>query len=204
MAIGGALRAAMKAGNWASAARESRRRAAALAELNIGGGLKSTGRSRNIQLNDVYEVDDIPGLMGGGIGARSSTPGGRTLFRGMENTENRMTYNPQMLNRGYNPIQAPYEGVRVWPGMGTDGFPRTFDAPPPWMGRGPQPPVSRTTMYDSFYGDEFPSAVPRSPYDEPFPMFEPSFPTNNRFTEPNVRLGDPYLPYSSFFHGTGY
>jgi hypothetical protein len=201
MAIGGALRAALRAGDFVKTAAESRRRARALADLNARGGIRGpvmdTGEGLVARGFDFFED--------GGRFARGSTSPNRPRFDVIRDpaTGNRRVYpNPPGLRS--NPIEAPYEGFRVWPGMGTDGFPRTFDAPPPWMGRGTSPPVNRTTMYDSFYGDEFPRAFPRSPYDEPFSMFEPRFPTNNRFTEPNVRLGDPYLPYSSFFYGTGY
>jgi hypothetical protein len=243
MAIGGALRAALRAGDFVKTAAESRRRARALADLNVRGGIGNPGRARGADEFLRRQGVDVDGMIAPGTGdpymdwvsggrtnvmpaytespfgglvfeSRSSNPfapgsRGRTRVSG-----DAIDYNLQrgvdggLGNRAYmysgGPIEAPYEGFRVWPGMGTDGFPRTFDAPPPWMGRGTSPPVNRTTMYDSFYGDEFPRAFPRSPYDEPFSMFEPRFPTNNRFTEPNVRLGDPYLPYSSFFYGTGY
>jgi hypothetical protein len=56
-------------------------------------------------------------------------------------------------------------------------------------------------MYDPYYGDEFPSAFPRSPYDEPFPMFEPL--PFAKPSDPNIQYGG-NLPYSSFFYGTGY
>jgi hypothetical protein len=56
-------------------------------------------------------------------------------------------------------------------------------------------------MYDPYYGDEFPSAFPRSRYDEPFPMFEPL--PFARPSDPNIQYGG-NLPYSSFFYGTGY
>ena len=48
MAVGGALRAAIKAGNWASAARESRRRARALAQLNASGGVGNNTNRKGV------------------------------------------------------------------------------------------------------------------------------------------------------------
>lgn len=197
MAIGGALRAAIRAGRFGTAARESRQRARALRSLNATGGVGNSPRRLPL------EERGFERMSGFGYG---ETPRGNAL---VDNTfTGTRTVMPQGLDDYMfarplprSPIEAPYEGVRVWSGRTDDGFPRSFDAPPPWMGRGPAPETRRTIMYDPYYGDEFPSGFPRSPYDTPFPMFEPlpfAMPSN-----PNVQYGG-NLPYSSFFYGTGY
>ena len=197
MALGGVLRAAIRAGRFGEAARQSRRQARALRSLNETGGV---GR---FQRQLPFEERGFERMSGRAFGA---TPRGNAVV--VDPATGRRT----VLNQNFDdfmeagplprsPIAAPYEGVRVWGGRTDDGFPRSFDAPPPWMGRGPAPETRRTLMYDPYYGDEFPSGFPRSRYDEPFTMFEPL--PFARPSDPNIQYGG-NLPYSSFFYGTGY
>jgi hypothetical protein len=129
MAIGGALRAAMKAGNWIKVASESRRRARALADLNVRGGIRGpvmdTGEGLVARGFDFFE--------GGGRFARGSTSPNRPRFDVIRDpaTGNRRVYpNPPGLRT--NPIEAPYEGFRTFPQMG-------YNEPSSFMGRGRAP-----------------------------------------------------------------
>lgn len=153
MAIGGALRAAIKAGNWASAARESRRRARALADLNLRGGIsnaslgpRSQGFRRGITYNDQYgsfedasrgmDWDDL-GLFGEGRTPRGNMvtewPGGNFGGRIVDPPMNLML--PRQPRAGMRPIEAPYEGMRVLPGR-VNRYGDTPLPPGPWQGRG--------------------------------------------------------------------
>lgn len=134
MAVGGALRAAIKAGNWVSAARESRRRARALADLNRRGGISNASlgpRGRSFlpdggPFNDAYEgVDTRRGLDWGDtlISGEGRSPrgawveefpegafsryGSRTLY---PSGRDFIARQPGLRMR---PIEAPYEGVSV-------------------------------------------------------------------------------------------
>jgi len=195
MAIGGALRAAMKAGNWASAARESRRRARALAELNARGGIRGTGR-----MNASLErgIDD-------GTWARG--PGGNEIFINPETGARRVPFDPWLIQmrRGSMPIQAPYEGMRVLPGR-VDQWGDTMAQPGPWMGRGQgtdwaQGPVNGFDGSDGSYwfnasrynldGVDMDSSIPRAlggfggqSQRNPFPSVAPPFSTSIRGTVP--------------------
>ena len=127
MAIGGALRAALRAGNWARTAVESRRRARALADLNARGGIRGTGR-----MNTSLErgIDDATWARG---------PRGNEVFINPSTGARRVPFDPRMtqMQRGSNPIEAPYEGFRVWPRINYDGM--RYGNPGPWMGRGRAP-----------------------------------------------------------------
>ena len=171
MAIGGSLRAAMKAGNWAKAAMESRRRARALADLNARGGIRggegmrfaragegTSERTLDSLIDRGFQPDmyawNATGLRGNQVFLDPKT-GARTIFPPDPNWS--MTPNFR------NPIESPFEGVRVWPGTRLPGFgehmsvgavpggtmraihpgvPFSVDVPPPWMGRGPAPTPS--------------------------------------------------------------
>jgi len=189
MAVGGALRAALRAGRFGTAARESRRQARAVRSINERGGFRMAPEP-----SSSLEMRGYDRFMGQGYGetARGNAvifdpyTGARTVLP--QTLDDALTGAP--MPRG--PVAAPYEGVRTWSGRADDGFPRSFDAPPPWMGRGTPPPSRSYTMYDSYAGNEFPSAVRRSPYDEAFTMFEPyspfgmSAPPNQNFM--NLRI----------------
>jgi hypothetical protein len=198
MAVGGALRAAIKAGRFGAAGRESRRQARALQSLN-------QNNSFDYQRMLPLEERGFERMSGMGYGA---TPRGNAVV--VDPATGRRTVLPQNFDdfiegqpaRGRNPIEAPYEGVRVWGGRTNDGFPNSIGTPPPFIGRGTPPPTRSYRMYASDAGDEFPSAFRRSPYDEPFTMFEPL--PFARPNSPNVQYGGQNLPYSSFFYGTGY
>ena len=161
MAVGGALRAALKAGRFSAAGRESRRQARALADLNRRGGI-SGGPS---ELASALEQRGFERYAGTGFGA---TPRGNMVT--VDPVTGARTVFPQTLDdfstgvpmpRG--PIESPLEGVRVWPGTRLPGFgehmsvgavpggtmraihpgvPFSVDVPPPWMGRGPAPTPS--------------------------------------------------------------
>lgn len=170
MAIGGALRAALKAGNFVKVASESRRRARALAELNARGGIRGTGIRENVSSEMLFdrgyaygvvppsrmEMAGLP-LENNGLPfaytPRNTPPSGRANYVNPE-TGARATFAPDVgLPRYGNPIEAPYEGVRVW-------NPRNdyFDATPPWMGRG-RAPLPDVPLLDEYgYPGMFASA----------------------------------------------
>ena len=171
MAIGGALRAAIRAGRFGTAARESRQRARALRSLNATGGVG------NFQRRLPLEERGFERMSGFGYG---ETPRGNAL---VDNTfTGTRTVMPQGLDDYMfarplprSPIEAPYEGVRVWPGTTLPGFgetiqvgavpggtirsmrsgvPFSVDAPPTWIGRGaaPAPSTGRFFPRDMSYG----------------------------------------------------
>ena len=92
MAIGGALRAALRAGNWAKTAMESRRRARALADLNAKGGIQQ----RNVG----------PAQWMRDQGMSKTIPPGPPIQRRPAAFMNQFERSP---------IQAPYEGFEVIP-----------------------------------------------------------------------------------------
>lgn len=139
MALGGALRAAIKAADWVSAARESRRRARALADLNARGGIRgrsvSPGRyleSRGVDVEGMLSPGtgdpymDFVGPYPSGFVASAPRGGGVVVANGFGN---RSVFTgsgfDQRFPRGLegtesaplfgtrNPIEAPYEGVSV-------------------------------------------------------------------------------------------
>lgn len=129
MAVGGALRAAIRAGNWVSAARESRRRARALADLNASGGIRGSS-----QMDSLWNRGfDQP--FGPGAAMVGRAPRGADVI-GNEATGARFVPGFQSSR-----MQAPYEGVRVWPRGTRSFFGLTGDMPAgnvagPFMGRG--------------------------------------------------------------------
>jgi hypothetical protein len=149
MAIGGALRAAMRAGNWAKTAMESRRRAAALADLNARGGIRGSGGMRFP--GDYADEATIGTLQSRGFlpnrnGWDAPGPRGGTVFAN-EYTGAREVLPPPYMGRP-GPIEAPYEGMRVLPPGSKSGFENygfeipgfeMLPAPGPWQGgaRGP-------------------------------------------------------------------
>lgn len=167
MAVGGALRAAIRAGRFGAAGRESRRQARALQSLNQGGGV---GAQRRLPL----EERGFERMSGMGYGA---TPRGNAVV--VDPATGRRTVLPQNFDdfiegqpaRGRGPIEAPYEGMRTWPTE--DGFPHTLETVPDWMGRGRAPHSRGTSLYSDYYGEELPSAFPRSLYDTSIYMNEP-------------------------------
>jgi hypothetical protein len=166
MAIGGALRAAIKAGNWASAARESRRRARALAELNARGGIGRPGRARGADEYLQGRGVDVNAMTSPGTGNpyadfvtntypqryNQALPYAESPFGGVvvQGPRGRSRYGGEGYDFNFDdigvggvandgmyrgPIQAPYEGVRVWPNDG--GLPSMSGfGTGPWMGRG--------------------------------------------------------------------
>lgn len=140
MAVGGALRAALRAGRLNVAGRESRRQSRAMRSLNEG-----LGSQRRLPL----EERGFERMSGLGYG---ETPRGNAVV--FDPATGRRTVMPQSFDdfmegrptrRG--PIEAPYEGVRTW--EDPVGFgPQSFDAPPPWMGRGAPPPSRSFLAFD--------------------------------------------------------
>lgn len=133
MAVGGALRAAMKAGNFVKVASESRRRARALAELNARGGIRGSSQMDSLW-NRGFEQPFAPGGLMSGY-----TPRGHHVI-GNEATGARFVRDFQ-----HSPIQAPYEGVRTFPQSG-------YNEPSPFMGRG-RAPSFRDVLEPRNYGD---------------------------------------------------
>jgi hypothetical protein len=165
MAIGGALRAAIKAGNFVKVASESRRRARALAELNARGGIGRPGRARGADeylrgrgvdvdamtaprtgnpYADWVEEDFGPIFSDSPFGGVNFFDRGRTMKFGGEGARYNLPMTLPTGSRYQGPIQAPYEGVRVWPNN-YGGAPVEYSPNfiPPWMGRGTPPPVSQ-------------------------------------------------------------
>ena len=171
MAIGGALRAAIRAGRFGTAARESRQRARALRSLNATGGVGNYPRRLPL------EERGFERMSGFGYG---ETPRGNAL---VDNTfTGTRTVMPQGLDDYMfarplprSPIEAPYEGVRVWPGTRLPGFgesmqvgavpggtmrstrpgvPFSVGEAPPWLGRGPVPAPTTGRFFprDMSYG----------------------------------------------------
>jgi hypothetical protein len=195
MAVGGALRAAIRAGRFGAAGRESRRQARSLPSMNQGGGRQLPLEERGFE------------RMGGmGYG---STPQGNAVI--VDPATGRRTVLPQNFDdfmeglpagrRG--PIEAPYEGVRSWNdpvGFGS----QSFDAPPPWMGRGFSPPSRSFNAYSdgvSEYpiGGRMPEAF-RSQGGENFRVFEP-YSTFSMSTPPNQNFMNLQVPRA--FGGQG-
>ena len=153
MAIGGALRAALRAGNWAKTAMESRRRARALADLNARGGIRGpvmdTGEGLAARGFDFFED--------GGRFARGTSSPNRPRFDVIRDpaTGNRRVY-PNPPGFGTNPIQAPYEGFRVFPADGLDPSPQ-------WMGRGRAPWTDQPWMESHGFPDYYRPYDPMNP-----------------------------------------
>ena len=150
MAIGGSLRAALRAGNWAKTAMESRRRARALADLNARGGIRGS-REMDSLWNRGFDQPFGPGAPMVGY-----TPRGGQII-GNETTGAR-----SVLGFQHSPIQAPYEGFRVW-NPGND----YFNAPPPFVGRG-RPPFPDMPLLEQ-YG--YPVLAPS--FNDPYSMNVP-------------------------------
>ncbi len=138
MAIGGALRSAIKLGRFSVAARESRRQARVLQSAFPDGA-----RGLDPELGRMLPLEErgFERMMGQGYGgtARNNAivvdpASGRRIVVN-QNFDDFMEGLPA---GGRGPIEAPYEGMRTWPmddGLpGLEGF-RT----PSWMGRGPGP-----------------------------------------------------------------
>jgi hypothetical protein len=181
MAIGGALRAAIKAGNWTSAARESRRRARALAELNLRGGVGRPGRARGADeylrgrgvdvdamtapgtgnpYMDWVEEDFGPIYSDNPFGGVNFFDRGRTMRFGGEGAAYNLPATLPAGSRYSGPIQAPYEGFRVIPQSSQmSSFRNSGDLvgpPGPWQGRGrgtewAQSPVNGYDALDGTY-----------------------------------------------------
>lgn len=207
MALGGALRAALRAGDWARAAAQSRRQARALRSFSPEFGERPRRsaneflRSRGVDVPaDRYvPFEEIPAQLGGGFGARGMTSDGRVVFTrdlGMEGPTQRFSYNPDILRPGYSPIASPYEGMRVLPGSYDARYGETMSRPGPWMGRGrgtewAELPLDGSYPYDSgSYFEQFPG--PRmTNLSNPFDGYRPSFPwaTFGEFSPPFPRPG---------------
>lgn len=174
MAIGGALRAALKAGDFVQAAVQSRRAARALSELNASGGIRGTGerfvpsseefaqRGFTTRMTPPFNTPGEANLPLNNFGVSEAyfpsplTRGrasARKIFVNPE-TGARSTYNQNLLESGFepirtrpNPIQAPYEGFRTFPRSG-------YNEPSPFMGRG-RAPSFRDVAEPRNYGDGF-------------------------------------------------
>jgi hypothetical protein len=172
MAVGGALRAALRAGRFGTAARESRRQARAVRSINERGGFRMAPEP-----SSSLEMRGYDRFMGQGYGetARGNAvifdpyTGARTVLP--QTLDDALTGAP--MPRG--PIEAPYEGFRVWPGTRLPGFgeemqvgavpggtmrsmkagvPFSVGQAPPWIGRGsaPTPTTGRFFPRDMSYG----------------------------------------------------
>lgn len=158
MAVGGALRAAIRAGRFGVAGRESRRQARALASLNQGGPLGSRTGSRFPFPSQERGFD--PARFGGQ--AFGESPRGAAVV--VDSNTGRRVVLPQSFDdfmagtpMARGPIAAPYEGVRTWndPAFGGAFGPLSFGSPPAFMGRGQAPPSRSFPFYENMY-DELP------------------------------------------------
>ena len=156
MAIGGALRAALRAGRFSVAGRESRRQSRALRSLNERGGI---GAERRVPL----EERGFERMSGLGYG---ETPRGNAVV--VDPATGRRTVMPQSFDdfiearpMARGPIEAPYEGMRTWnDGVFGNAFgPISFGSPPAWAGRG-TPPPSRSFRFFEDPDSELPRFGP--------------------------------------------
>lgn len=179
MAVGGALRAAIRAGRFGVAGRESRRQARALASLNQGGPLGSRTGSP-FPFPGPERGFDPARVAGQAFGA---SPRGAAVV--VDSNTGRRVVLPQSFDDfmegvpiGRGEIESPLEGFRVFPGGRMNqlpgfgetmsvgampgatvrsmypGTPFTVGAPPMWMGRGagPTPSTGRFFPRDMSYG----------------------------------------------------
>jgi len=147
MAVGGTLRAAIKAGRFGAAARESRQRARSLQGMDFS----------NPQLRPLEERG-FERMSGRGYGATS-----RNSAIVVDPATGRRTVLPQNFDdlmeglpagrRG--PIEAPYEGFRVFNGI--------EESVPPWTGRGRAPFADQPWLESSGYFDAYAPYNPRNP-----------------------------------------
>jgi len=166
MAVGGALRAALRAGRFGTAARESRRQARAVRSINERGGFRMAPEP-----SSSLEMRGYDRFMGQGYGetARGNAvifdpyTGARTVLP--QTLDDALTGAP--MPRG--PIEAPYEGFRAWPGTRLPGFgeemnvgalpgarvvstspgvPFSLNSPPSWVGRGEPPTPSSGRFFN--------------------------------------------------------
>ena len=212
MAVG-ALRAAIKAGNWAQAAMQSRRQARALAGMNARGGIQSTGIRENVSPETLFdrgyrygvvppsrmEMAGLP-LENNGLPfaytTRNTPPSGRINYVNPE-TGARATFSPNVgLPRYGNPIEAPYEGMRVLPGL-ADAEGMTSLPPGPCQGRG-QGPMWGLGRFSNLGGNPQSGLVSGLDelgeilYPSPIPM-DPIF-RNDSWYYPQFRSPDRSLP----------
>lgn len=146
MNFGGLLRQAIKSGEFRRVVEVSRelmdagRRDRALADLNARGGITGSGMSPSRYLRG-QGIDPWESVPAGGI--HESPFGARRISDGPHG--GRVTHGsyigPSTRSKTMgNPIEAPYEGMRVIPGGTRMGEPATdwgFSQPPSkWMGRG--------------------------------------------------------------------
>jgi hypothetical protein len=169
MAIGGALRAAIKAGNFVKVASESRRRARALAELNARGGIGRPGRARGADeylrgrgvdvdamtaprtgnpYADWVEEDFGPIFSDSPFGGVNFFDRGRTMKFGGEGARYNLPMTLPTGSRYQGPIQAPYEGFRTFPQWG-------YNEPSSFTGRGKAPRFTQDAAYPEYDGDVF-------------------------------------------------
>jgi hypothetical protein len=165
----GALRVALKAGQWARAAAESRRQARAMRQLSDSGFVRDYV---NAQKFDPISADTY--LRGRGVnydGPPNWSINGQNFPRGSFMSESPFGGTAYVLpgvgrqrfggegtdwmvagggtgdfgnfDLGYRrSMMAPYEGMRTW--RNPLGFgPQSFDALPPWSGGGTPPPFIR-------------------------------------------------------------
>ena len=141
MAIGGALRAAIKAADWVNVARESRRRARALADLNARGGIRGSAPMRfGVEGGDPATVGRMVdrGFYPDMYAWDAPGPRGNTVFLNPR-TGAREILAPDFRRApsGQRLIQAPYEGFRVLPPNSRIGVSEDLRVPPgQWQGRG--------------------------------------------------------------------
>ncbi len=171
MAIGGALRSAIRLGRFSVAARESRRQARVLQSAFPDGA-----RGLDPQQGRMLPLEErgFERIMGQGFGG--SAQGNAVVVDPASGRRIVVNQNFDDFMEGLpagrrGPIEAPYEGMRTWPME--DGFPNTLETVPGWMGRGRAPHSRGTSLYSDYYGEELPSAFPRSLYDTSIYMNEP-------------------------------
>lgn len=205
MALGGVLRAALRAGDWARAAAQSRRQARALRSFSPEFG---TGRGTSAEDFLRSRGVDVEGMLAPGTGNPymdwvsgptnympdyASSPFGGVVQRGLLGSRSRFggvgfdynfprgidDVNPYQEFRG--PIVAPYEGFRALPGGYNPRMGETMSRPGPWMGRGrgtewAELPLDGGPPYDSgSYFEQFPG--PRAGvFNNPFDNIGPTFP----------------------------
>lgn len=155
MALGGVLRAALKAGDWARAAAQSRRQARALRQFSpeFGERTSTFGRTYPERAYDYLrrqgvDVSQYENALGRAP-YDSPTAGGGTAraYFDWDGDGGREIFPPEM----YSPIVSPYEGGRAWPLWKDDFTGERYPAAmrePEWIGRGPAPTPEFYNPYD--------------------------------------------------------
>ena len=158
MAIGGALRSAIKLGRFSVAARESRRQARIL-QSAFPDGARGLDPQRGRMLP--LEERGFERMMGQGYGG---TARGNAIVvdpasgRRIVVNQNFDDFMEGLPAGGRGPIEAPYEGFRVFRVDGVQ------DSVPPWMGRGRAPLTDQPYIDDIIsMPDAYAPYNPRNP-----------------------------------------